>query len=93
MKSEVDLSAMQARAAAGKQQLSNYQAEASTLGDRAIQQDELLSNLKAAEEEYLLYLGKSEEARIGDALDREPNPQRGDRRAAHGAGVTGALRI
>jgi uncharacterized protein involved in exopolysaccharide biosynthesis len=71
VKSEVELSALQARAAAGKQQLASYQTEASTLGDRAIKQDELLSNLKAAEEEYLLYLGKREEARIGDALDHE----------------------
>jgi uncharacterized protein involved in exopolysaccharide biosynthesis len=71
VKAEVDLSALQARAAAGKQLFAAYQTEASTLGDRAIQQDELLSNLKAVEEEYLLYVGKREEARIGDALDQQ----------------------
>ena len=71
VKAEVDLSALQARAVAGKQLLAAYQTEASTLGDRAIKQDELLSNLKAVEEEYLLYVGKREEARIGDALDEQ----------------------
>lgn len=71
VKAEVELSALQARAIAGKQLLANYQTEASTLGDRAIKQDELLSNLKAAEAEYLLYVGKREEARIGDALDEQ----------------------
>ncbi len=69
VKAEVELSALQARAAAGKQLLAAYQSEAGSLGDRAIKQDELLSDLKAAEEEYLLYMGKREEARIGDALD------------------------
>lgn len=71
VKSEVELGALQARAVAEKKLLLGYQSEAGQLGDRAIEQDELLSNLKAAEEEYLLYLGKREEARIGDALDHE----------------------
>ena len=71
VKAEVELSVLQARAVADKQLLAAYQTEASTLGDRAIQQDELLCNLKAVEEEYLLYVGKREEARIGDALDEQ----------------------
>ena len=76
VKAEVELSVLQARAVADKQLLAAYQTEASTLGDRAIKQDELLSNLKAVEEEYLLYVGKREEARIGDALDEQRD--RGD---------------
>jgi uncharacterized protein involved in exopolysaccharide biosynthesis len=71
VKAQVDLAALQARAIAGRQLLTSYESEAATLGNDAIKQDELLSNLKAAEEQYLLYLGKREEARIGDALDQQ----------------------
>ena len=39
-------------------------------GDEAVEQDELARNLKAAEEKYLLYVNKREEARIADALDQ-----------------------
>jgi uncharacterized protein involved in exopolysaccharide biosynthesis len=71
VKGQVELSALRARAWATNKLLAEYQAEAGTLGDRAIKQDELLSNLKAAEREYLLYVDKREQARIGDALDRQ----------------------
>ncbi len=71
VKSEVELGTLQARAVANQQLLAAYRTEASSLGDRAIKQDELLSNLKAVEQEYLLYMGKREEARIGDALDEQ----------------------
>jgi uncharacterized protein involved in exopolysaccharide biosynthesis len=71
VKSEVELSALRARAWAMAPLLAQYQAEAGTLGNRAIKQEELLSDLKAAEREYLLYVDKREEARIGDALDRQ----------------------
>jgi uncharacterized protein involved in exopolysaccharide biosynthesis len=71
VKNEVELSALRARAWATNKLLARYQAEAGTLGDRAIKQEELLSDLKAAEREYLLYVDKREEARIGDALDRQ----------------------
>jgi uncharacterized protein involved in exopolysaccharide biosynthesis len=36
----------------------------------AIEQEQLLRSLKGAEEKYLLYVNKREEARIGDALDQ-----------------------
>ncbi len=42
---------------------------AEKLGADAIAQDDLLSNEKAAEENYLLYVKKQEEARMNDALD------------------------
>lgn len=71
VKSQVELGALQARATTGSKLLASYRAEAGVLGERAIQQDELLSDLKAAEDEYLLYRAKREEARIGDALDHE----------------------
>jgi uncharacterized protein involved in exopolysaccharide biosynthesis len=71
VKAEVELSALRARAWATGKLLAKYHAEAGALGDRAIKQEELMSNLKAAEREYLLYVSKREEARIGDALDRQ----------------------
>ncbi len=50
--------------------LSSYQKLAERLGDRAVLQEQLRRNLKAAEEKYLLYANKREESRIGDALDQ-----------------------
>lgn len=69
-KGQVELSALQARSEATRAVLSGYRQEAQRLGDRAIFQEQLRRNLKAAEEKYLLYANKREEARIGDALDQ-----------------------
>ncbi|HKS76734.1 MAG TPA: Wzz/FepE/Etk N-terminal domain-containing protein [Terriglobales bacterium] len=69
-KAEVDFAGLAARAQATGAELSRYQEEAQRLGDRAIFQEQLRRNLKAAEEKYLLYANKREEARIGDALDQ-----------------------
>jgi len=70
LKNQVELNALNAHAGAENVLLVHYRHAASQLGDRAIQQEELLHDLKAAEEKYLLYLNKREEARIGDALDQ-----------------------
>jgi uncharacterized protein involved in exopolysaccharide biosynthesis len=70
LKAEVELSALNARAAATNSLLGSYRSSAQRLGDHAIQQDVLLRNLKAAEDKYLLYANKREEARIGDAMDQ-----------------------
>ena len=70
LKAEVELSGLTARAAATSSLLSSYRNTAQQLGDRAIQQDVLLRNLKASEDKYLLYANKREEARIGDAMDQ-----------------------
>ena len=70
LKSQVELNALNAHAAAETFLLVHYRRTASQLGDRAIEQEQLLHDLKAAEEKYLLYLNKREEARIGDALDQ-----------------------
>jgi uncharacterized protein involved in exopolysaccharide biosynthesis len=70
LKAQVELHALGARARATGTLLTNYRETAHQLGDRAIKQEELLRNLKAAEEKYLLYVSKREEARIGDALDQ-----------------------
>jgi uncharacterized protein involved in exopolysaccharide biosynthesis len=71
VKAQVEFNALQSRAGAMNKQLAAYRGQAHTLGDRAIQQDELLRNLKTAEEKYLIYVNKREEARIGDALDQD----------------------
>lgn len=69
-KGQVELSGLEARAQATQVMRSSYQQTAQRLGDRAIVQEQLRRNLKAAEEKYLLYANKREEARIGDALDQ-----------------------
>jgi uncharacterized protein involved in exopolysaccharide biosynthesis len=51
--------------------LAQYRESAFRLGNDSIKQDHLFRNLKATEDKYLLYAGKREEARIGDALDRQ----------------------
>jgi uncharacterized protein involved in exopolysaccharide biosynthesis len=69
LKAQVELSALHARESTAAAQVANSRTEAQRLGGDAIKQEELLRNLKAAEEKYLLYAGKREESRIGDALD------------------------
>lgn len=70
MKTEVELSALEAHAQATGIEVAGYREIAHRLGDHAIRQEELLHDLKTAEEKYLLYVNKREEARIGDALDQ-----------------------
>ncbi|MBV8050099.1 MAG: hypothetical protein JOZ80_02850 [Acidobacteriaceae bacterium] len=70
IKAEIEASALDARRTAENALLASCLARARRFGNRAIEQDRLLNSLKAAEEQYLLYVNKREEARIGDALDR-----------------------
>jgi len=70
LKTQVELNALAAHATAESALLVHYRQAAGQLGDHAIQQEQLLHDLKATEEKYLLYLNKREEARIGDALDQ-----------------------
>lgn len=69
-RAQVELKALQARAAATGTQEAAYRSMTKQLGEDAITQDDLLSAEKAAEESYLLYVKKQEEARMDDALDR-----------------------
>ena len=66
----VQLKALQAREAATGVQVAAYRTMARRLGDDAIAQDDLENAEKAAEESYLLYVKKQEEARMADALDQ-----------------------
>lgn len=70
-KAEVEMSALTARSTASRRVLADSRSAALRLGQRALQQEDLLRNLKSAEERYLLYAGKREEARIEDALDQD----------------------
>lgn len=68
-RARVDMKGLQAREITAGAQLIEYRNQARQLGEDAITQDDLVSSEKAAQENYLLYVKKREEARIGDALD------------------------
>jgi len=69
-RAQVQLKALQARAVAtGTEELA-YRGIAQQLGENAITQDHLQNTEKVAEENYLLYVKKQEEARMADALDQ-----------------------
>jgi uncharacterized protein involved in exopolysaccharide biosynthesis len=68
-KTQVDMKGLEARQATTSAHLEGYRILARQLGEDAIAQDDLTSSEKAAEENYLRYVRKREEARMGDALD------------------------
>jgi uncharacterized protein involved in exopolysaccharide biosynthesis len=68
-KAQVEMKGLQARAAATSTHLAGYRTLARQLGEDAIVQDDLTSSETEAQENYLLYVKKREEARMGDALD------------------------
>ncbi len=68
-KARVDLRGLEARKVTTSTQMSQYRTLARQLGEDAITQDDLTSGEKAAQENYLLYVRKREQARMGDALD------------------------
>jgi uncharacterized protein involved in exopolysaccharide biosynthesis len=70
LKSQVELDALEERHVIELKQIFGYRHAAQKLGENAIIQHDLEQNLKAAEDKYLLYVNKREEARIGDSLDQ-----------------------
>ncbi len=68
-KARVNMNGLRARENATGFQLAQYRGLARQLGEDAITQDDLTNSEAAAEENYLLYVKKREEARMGDALD------------------------
>jgi uncharacterized protein involved in exopolysaccharide biosynthesis len=68
-RAEVNLKGLEERAAATNAQVMAYRLLARELGDDAITQDDLMSREKAAQESYLFFMKKREEARMNDALD------------------------
>lgn len=71
VKAQVEFNTLAAKAKATSTMLASFRQSAESLQDRAIQQEGLQRNLKEAEEKYLLYVNKREEARIGDAMDTD----------------------
>jgi uncharacterized protein involved in exopolysaccharide biosynthesis len=69
-KAEVQLKALEARAAATGAQEAAYKTMARRLGEAAVTQDDLENTERTAEDNYLLYVKKQEEARMADALDQ-----------------------
>jgi uncharacterized protein involved in exopolysaccharide biosynthesis len=70
LKAKVELNSLAGRTAEARRVINEYRRTADQLGERALQQETLLRGLKIAEANYLLYVNKREEARIGDALDQ-----------------------
>jgi uncharacterized protein involved in exopolysaccharide biosynthesis len=68
-KAQVEVEGLDARRSTLSAQLAGYRSLARQLGEDAILQDDLISIERAAQENYLLYVKKREEARMGDALD------------------------
>jgi uncharacterized protein involved in exopolysaccharide biosynthesis len=69
-RAEVQLKGLESRAAATEKEQRSNRTAAQHLGDDAINQDDLASSEKAAEENYLLFVKKQGEARVSDALDQ-----------------------
>ena len=65
----VKLKGLQARSVATSLEASGYRSTAEKFGDDAIRQEDLENSEKAAQENYLLYVKKQDEARMDDALD------------------------
>jgi uncharacterized protein involved in exopolysaccharide biosynthesis len=70
-KARTELDALRARSIATARVVRVYQDRARTIDKKGTMQDNLLRDEKAAEDNYLLYLHKAEEARISDALDQK----------------------
>ena len=70
-KARADLHALLAKVAATSDIVDSYRGQARKLNETEIAQQDLARKAKTAEENYLLYSHKQEEARISDALDRQ----------------------
>jgi uncharacterized protein involved in exopolysaccharide biosynthesis len=68
-KAQVQSDGLRARQSAAGVQMASLRASARQLQSQSVVQQDLIRNAKANEDNYLLYLHKREEARIGDALD------------------------
>ncbi|HTV53808.1 MAG TPA: Wzz/FepE/Etk N-terminal domain-containing protein [Terriglobia bacterium] len=69
-KTQADIAAQRATVNATHRSIKSMQAQMVNLDARAITQQDLLREVKANEENYLLYLSKREQERTADALDK-----------------------
>ena len=70
MKALVELQVLLKKQRVSRTQLVSYKRSAERLGESVFTQGDLENKLKAAQDKFLLYSNKREEARIGDALDQ-----------------------
>ena len=71
LSAEAELVGMRARYAALQQQVGSYQNQLDSLNEKAFELDALHRQAQTAQEEYLLYRKKHEEARISEAMDQQ----------------------
>ncbi len=71
LSSEADLEGLRARHATLQAQVTTYQKRLDSLNEKAFELDKLHRQAQTAQEEYLLYRKKHEEARISEAMDRQ----------------------
>jgi uncharacterized protein involved in exopolysaccharide biosynthesis len=71
LKNDVELRALQQKEAVSHAQVFAYRVAAQKLEENVVAQHDLEQKMKTAEEKFLLYSNKREEARIGDALDQD----------------------
>jgi uncharacterized protein involved in exopolysaccharide biosynthesis len=68
-KAKAEYSGLQAKLVATQASVERFEAEARDLEQKGLVEQDLLRNLKADEDNYLLYLHKREQARMTDALN------------------------
>jgi len=69
-RTEADLAAQKASLAANQTSIASMQTQMSQLAEKGLDEADLTREQKANEDNYLLYLGKREQARTSDALDK-----------------------
>ncbi len=70
-RSNAKLAALRAQAAAMAPVVQTYSRQALLMDQKQIKQQDLVRNIQTAQQSYLLYFKKSQQARISDALDRK----------------------
>ena len=70
-KEQAELAGLEARRQSLVQQTESYRQQLTRLGDSTTEYDDLMRGQKEAEDNYLLYARKTEEARIADSLDKQ----------------------
>jgi uncharacterized protein involved in exopolysaccharide biosynthesis len=70
-KAKTDLPSLEAQRQANSQNVANYNREAHQYDEGEINEANLSREVKAQEQNYLLYLGKREQARISEKLDEQ----------------------
>ena len=70
-KTQVERESLRAREQTARAQIASLHGLAREMQSESVAQQDLMRNAKAAEEDYLIYRRKREQARIGDALDEQ----------------------